>query len=355
MAGAVQTPEVSFMLDDSEAMRLEKLRAELKLAHWDRIGEKFDLVADDTVAKFIKTVETTDPVKYDAQYAPWLNRYSDFTMKWEKTRNKETNEVEGQLVAVGRPRIKHLGKIGEGCKVVLMKGPMLADPLPTTEVGDLRINHLSMKITFLEPLQLDDNEREEKNFKVGYRNKLFGDELREKNKNKFKIKQAEKKGTFTQDMLQTLIDSMAAATVKKKTTAKVEEDDNISDLEENKTDGLENAGRDRQRYRPTPEMNKLKDHVRVNVGPTHGDPNHQADGGQPVDGAAALDNSNDAPPGNMAAAGQVSIDIQHCSFSMCLQTQLLRLLNGLEKHHPFQLSFQTPLSQKHHLVREILA
>ena len=178
-------------------MRLEKLRGELKLAHWDRIGEEFNLVADDTVAKFIKTVETTDPVKYDAQYAPWLNRYSDFTMKWEKTRSKETNELEGQLVAVGRPRIKHLGKIGEGCKVVLMKGPMLADPLPTTEVGDLRINHLSMKIKFLVPLQLDDNEREEKNFKVGYRNKLFGDELREKNKDKCKIKQAEKKGSFT--------------------------------------------------------------------------------------------------------------------------------------------------------------
>ena len=128
-------------------------------------------------------------------------------------------------------------------------------------------------------------------------------------------------------------------------------------MEENKTDGLdlENAGRDRQRYRPTPEQNKLKDHVRVNVGPTHGDPNHQADGGQPVDGAAALDNSKDAPTGNMAADGQVSIDIRHCSFSMCLQTQLLRLLNGLEKYHLFQLSFQTPLSQKNHLVKEILA
>ena len=355
MAGAVQTPEVKFVLDDGEAMRLEKLRGELKLAHWERIGEEFELVADDTVAKFIKSVETTDPVKYDAQYAPWLNRYTDFTMKWEKTRNKETNELEGQLVAVGRPRIKHLGKIGEGCKVVLMKGPMLANPLPTTEVGDLRINHLSMKIKFLVPLQLDDNEREEENFKVGYRNKLFGDELRAKNKNNFNIKQAEKKGSFTQDMLQTLIDSMAAANVKKRTTAKVEEDDSISDLEENKTDGLENAGRDRQRYRPTPEQNKLKDHVRVNVGPTHGDPNHQADGGQPVGGAAALDNSKVAPTGNMAADGQVSIDIRQCSFSMSLQTRLLRLLNGLEKYHLFQLSFQTPLSQKNHLVKEILA
>ena len=344
------------MLDDGEAMRLEKLRGELKLAHWDRIGKKFDLVADDTVAKFIKTVETTDPVKYDAQYAPWLNRYSDFTMKWEKTRSKETNELEGQLVAVGRPRIKHLGKIGEGCKVVLMKGPMLANPLPTTEVGDLRINHLSMEIKFLEPVQLDDNKREEKSFKVGYRNKLFGEELREKNTDKFKIKQAEKKGAFTQEMLQSLLNGMAAVAVKGKTTAKVEEDDNISDLEENKTDGLdlENAGRDRQRYRPTPEQNKLKDHVRVNVGPTHGDPNHQADGGQPVGGAAALDNSKVAPAGNMAADGQVSIDIRQCSFSMSLQTRLLRLLNGLEKYHLFQLSFQTLLSLIHQLVKEIL-
>ena len=179
MAEAVQTPTVSFTLDDSEAMRLEKLRAELKLAHWTRIEQKLDLVADDAVAKSIKAVEIADPVKYDAQYAPWLNRYTDFEMKWFKTKSADTNEIEGQLVGMGRPRINHLGKIGEGSKVVLMRGPILNDPLPTTEVGDLRINHLSMEIKFLEPVKLDDNKEAERCFKVGYRNKLFGQQTRE--------------------------------------------------------------------------------------------------------------------------------------------------------------------------------
>ena len=84
----------------------------------------------------------------------------------------------------------------------------------------------------------------------------------------------------------------------------------------NKDDGVDpaNAGPEHpiynQRFRPTPEQANLTDHVRVNVGPTHGDPNKTQGGGQPVGGAAALDNSNVAPAGNKAADGQVSIDTQ---------------------------------------------
>ena len=77
-----------------------------------------------------------------------------------------------------------------------------------------------------------------------------------------------------------------------------------------KDNGVEpaNAGPE-QRFR-TPEQNNLVDHVRVNVGPTHGDPNNTQGGGQPVGGAAALDTGNVAPMGNKAADGQVSIDTQ---------------------------------------------
>ena len=279
MAGTLgQTPSVRFTLDDSETMRLEKLRAHLKLAHWVRIGKEFELQADDAVAKSIKAVETTDPVAYDEQYAPWFNRYSDFKMSWVKTRNEETNDIEGQLIATGRPRIEHLGKIGEGSKVTLMKGPILTDPLPTVEVGDLRINHLLMEINFVEPVELDDNTTAEKSFKVGHRNKLFGKKTREENKKTFKDKQAEKKGIFTKAMLQNLLKGMAEIAVEEKTPADVEED--ISDLEDNKNNELDlvNAGPAHplfnQPFKPTPEQNKVKDLVRVTVGPTHGGPDH---------------------------------------------------------------------------------
>ena len=185
MAGTVdQTPRVRFTLDDSETMRLEQLRAHLKLAHWVRIGKEFELEADDAVAKSIKALETKDPVAYDEQYAPWFNRYSDFKMSWVKTRNVDTNDIEGQLIATGRPRIEHLGKIGQGCKVTLMHGPILNDPLPTIEVGDLRINHLLLEINFEEPVKLDDNRTAGTFFKVGHRNNLFGNKLREKNTKK---------------------------------------------------------------------------------------------------------------------------------------------------------------------------
>ena len=71
------TPSVSIKLDDSEIMRLEKLRSRLKLSHWTKIGRKHDLKADDDVAKMIKDMKINDSVVYDDMYADWSNRYSD--------------------------------------------------------------------------------------------------------------------------------------------------------------------------------------------------------------------------------------------------------------------------------------
>ena len=98
--------------------------------------------------------------------------------------------------------------------------------------------------------------------------------------------------------------------------------------------------------------------VRDAVRPTHGDPDHsQAEGGQPLGGAAGLDNRNVGPERNNAGDEQVRIEIQFGRqklFCISLQTQLLKLLQGLEKYHLFQLSFLSLLSLSHQLVNEIL-
>ena len=58
MAGNMEpTPRVMFLLDNSELIRLNKLRAVLKLAHWGKIGGVYELEIDETVAKSIKTLE----------------------------------------------------------------------------------------------------------------------------------------------------------------------------------------------------------------------------------------------------------------------------------------------------------
>ena len=138
MSGATSpTPSVSVKLDDSEIMRLEKLRSRLKLSHWARIGKKYVLKADDGVAKTIRDMKTNNTVEHDNKYANWTNRYSDFNMEWKKLRNATTGEIEGHLVATGRPRLDNLGRIGDGCQIDLMHGPILDEPLPTTKVGDL--------------------------------------------------------------------------------------------------------------------------------------------------------------------------------------------------------------------------
>ena len=148
MAGSTgPTPRVFFTLDNSEIMRLSKLRATLKLAHWTKIGGEYEMEVNETVAKSIKSLELTDQVAYENRYAPWFNRYTDFKLSWTKSKHPDTHEILGHLMATGKPRIENLGKIGDGCSVSLMSGPILHQPLPTTSVGDLRINHLQMRIT----------------------------------------------------------------------------------------------------------------------------------------------------------------------------------------------------------------
>ena len=203
------TPRVSFKLDDSEIMRLEKLRSRLKLSHWGRIKKSYLLEADDVVAKTIMDLEANDPVEYDDKYATWSNRYSDFSMKWAKIRNRNTHVIEGHLLATGRPRLENLGKIGLGCRVSLMSGPILNEPLPTTKVGDLRINHLLLEITFEEPVKIEEDDEPGTTYKVGHENQLYGEVVRNSNLKKFKAKQDQKKGAVTTELLRTLLQSMA--------------------------------------------------------------------------------------------------------------------------------------------------
>ena len=59
------TPQVFFTLDNSEIMRLSKLRATLKLSHWSKIEGEYELEASETVEKSIKALELTDPVEFD--------------------------------------------------------------------------------------------------------------------------------------------------------------------------------------------------------------------------------------------------------------------------------------------------
>ena len=185
------TPSVSIDLDDSEMMRLEKLRSRLKLTHWTKIERKNNLKADDDVAKMIEDMKTNDTVVHDDMYADWSNRYSDFTMDWKRIKSATTGEIEGHLVAMGRPRFSNLGRIGKGCMIDLMFGPILDQPLPTTRVGNLRINHLQFEIRFDLPTKFRDEEVEDSTFfKVGHKNELYGTLQRESNRNKFNKKKA---------------------------------------------------------------------------------------------------------------------------------------------------------------------
>ena len=317
MAGPGEpTPSVKFTLDDSEMTRLEQLRAHLKLAHWVRIGDEFELKPDDTVAKTINALKTQDPVAYDKQHAPWQNRYSDLKMSWVKKRDDKTNEIQGHLMASGNLRIKNLGEIGQGCSVSLMHGLMLNDPLPTTKVGNLRINHILLEIIFRTPLQLDGNRTEETNYKVGNKNHLFGAQLRNENAKKFKQAQAVKKGAVTKRMLTSLLKTMSDMNVDGKTSG--DGDEEISDLEEDGDDKLQlgetpslfrndsnswsnsNSGRAQpsfnQSYRPTQEQSEMKSLVRNLVGTTNdGSDVSQTEGGQPLGEAASLSNSKVVP------------------------------------------------------------
>ena len=266
-----------------------------------------------------------DPVAYGNQYAPWHNRYSDFKLSWTKAKDPVSNEIRGHLMATGVPRIKNLGKIGEGCSVSLMSGPMLQDPLPTTSVGDLRIGHLQMEIQFEEKLKFEKDklkQDESKDYEVGYQNQLYGTELIERNRAKFKEEQASKKGPSTKAFLSELMKGLKIMNKEERTSGG--EDGNISDIEDDnaahrgafpspssskkKTNDSNNWSKAgpahpsvNQSFRPTPEMSSHTEHVRDNVGPN----STKAKEVQPQDGAAA--GHNVVPEGGNDVDNQVRL------------------------------------------------
>ena len=165
--------------------------------------------ADADVAKMIGDMEINDAVMHDEMYSDWANRYTDFTMAWKRIQNPTTGVVEGHLVAMGRPRFQHLGKIGDGCTMTLMSGPILDQPLPTTKVGNLRLNHLQFVITFAEPGKFREDEAEDSTiFRVGHKNELYGSQQRKSNRKDFIKKKAEKNaspGELLNNLLQALV------------------------------------------------------------------------------------------------------------------------------------------------------
>ena len=183
-----------------------------------------------------------------------------------------------------------------------------------------------------------------------------------------------------------LIRKMEDNALDKKTSGDEDENEEISNLENDESDKLKlgespslfrssrsaydsNSWPDRnaglahpsinQSYRPTPEQNKTTNLVRDTVGPTHGDPkSSRAEGGQPRDDAAGLDNRNVDPKRSNAGDDQVRLEIQFGKQKLCcisVQTQLLNLLQStLEKYRQLHLSFQSLLSPSHQLTNELL-
>ena len=202
-----QTPSVTIKLDDSEIMRLEKLRNRLQLSHWTKIQKQYALLPDEGVAKTITDMKTTDPVAHDIKFSSWTNRYSDFSTEWRKKKNPDTGEIEGHLVAVGRPRLNHLGDIGNGSIFYIMHGSMQNQPLPSIKVGDVRLNHLQFQIIFTTPTRFRDNTTDSTDFRVGHDNALYGRPERDALKEKFKEKKQQKTQPVVDmlaDLLQTI-------------------------------------------------------------------------------------------------------------------------------------------------------
>ena len=320
------TPQVFFTLDNSEIMRLSKLRATLKLSHWTKIEGEYELEVSETVEKSIKALELTDPVEFDKRYAKWFNRYTDFTLSWTKSKHPDTHEIIGHLMATGAPRIENLGKIGEGCSVSVMRGPILHQPLPTTAVGDLRINHLQMRIEFKEPWKADGNPSESCTYKVGHQNRLYGDELRGKNKQKFIAAQEAKKDPVTKEFLTDLFTKLGNLALK----AAGAEDGNDMD-EENKDDKLPGASPSHfssskksyggnnwsntgaadpnfhHSFKTSGKQGAIEQ-VKSFVGPHNNDPTSSgAKEGQPMGGAASLDGHKVVPEGSSDEDNQVRL------------------------------------------------
>ena len=137
-----QTPTVTIELDDSEIMRLGRLRNRLQLSHWSRILKEYNLHPDESVAKTIEDMKAADPVAHDIKFSSWTNRYSDFPTEWRKKKNGDTGEIEGHLVAIGRPRLEGLGDISKGSIFYIMHGAMKDQPLPSIKVAAVRLKEI---------------------------------------------------------------------------------------------------------------------------------------------------------------------------------------------------------------------
>ena len=178
-AQGTETPTAHVDLDDSELTSLEKLRIRLRLTHWSKITRKNKLEEDEDVAKMIRETLISDAVKHDEMYSEWDNRYSDFLMTWKRILNPTSGKVEGHLMATDKPRFKNLGNISNGCSFSLMSGDILDQPLPTTRVANLRLNHLQFLIRFVRPCKFRDEEQENSTiFRVGNKNELYGNDRR---------------------------------------------------------------------------------------------------------------------------------------------------------------------------------
>ena len=220
------TPEVTFTLDDGELMRLEKVRSRLKLTEWTKIQEEYTLAEDRGVAKKMSALKTTNPLLFEEKYAFWSNRYTDFDVHWEKTKDEVSQTVKARLVATGRLKIHHLGNLAEGAKVVLMSGPTGGEPMPCTTVPPLRINHISLVITFPHELEIENEHATNtfsQQFRVGKSNCLFGTGEQNTNKKIFKEKQDIKRGLMSRAMVTSLIRGIHEYDMEQKEKLKKEE------------------------------------------------------------------------------------------------------------------------------------
>ena len=111
-------------------------------------------------------------------------------------------------MATGKPRFKNLGKISDGCRFSLMSGDILDQPLPTTRVANLRLNHLQFLITFIQPCKFRNEEQENSTiFRVGNKNELYGNEKRKKTRDEF-IKKKKEKSVLPGDLLNNMLKAM---------------------------------------------------------------------------------------------------------------------------------------------------
>ena len=321
-----QTPRVFFTLDKSEILRLSKLRETLKLSHWNKIGGEYELEVSETVEREIKALKLTDPIEHDKKYSPWANRYTDFKLSWTKTKDPVTHEIIGNLLASGAPRINNLGMIGQGCKASVMHGPILHQPLPTTSVGDLRINHLQMRVEFAVPWKAEGNPSESQSYSVGHENKLFGDELRRKNKQKFVAEQEAKRDPVTKEFLTDLFTKLGNMALKAAGAEgggdrpHIDEDDKLTGASHSQLRSSKNSsggndwssiGPDDPNYHHSfisSGKQGALEQCKSMVGPKTIDPTSSgAKAEQPISGASSLDGHETVPGGSSDEDNQVRL------------------------------------------------